>query len=143
MKSAHKRHGNSLRRSGTLPEEITLLFAEPYSESGAKKRREIVLQRDPSIPKYVYHLYTSLQEDERLPPIIQFRRTYAQYELANQDALSWVLEQHRIRGSDSYLEDTDYSTQSEGKCAMFSTSPADSEKWCCSYSSWTVEDLLY
>jgi hypothetical protein len=140
--SPKRRRGNS-KQISSGSEDLYQPFAEEYSERGAKKRMELVSDRDPSTPKYVYQLYTSMQEDERHPPIVQFRRSYAQHELASEDALSWLLEQHRIWGSDRYLEDTDYNMEWEGRCAKFSTIPADIGKWHRSYSAWTVEDLLY
>ena len=138
-----KRRRENSKQISSVSEDLYQPFAQEYSEHGAKKRRELVSDRDPSTPKYIYQLYTSVQEDERHPPIVQFRRSYAQHELASEDALSWLLEQHRMRGSDRYLEDTEYGMEWRGKCAKFSTIPADIGKWHRSYSAWTVEDLLY
>lgn len=141
--SSPKRRRENSRRISSVSQDLYQPFAQEYSERGAKKRRELVSDRDPSTPTYIYQLYTSIQEDERHPPIVQFRRSYAQHELASEDALSWLLEQHRMWGSDRYLEDVEYGKEWEGKCAKFSTSPTDIVKWHCSYSAWTVEDLLY
>jgi hypothetical protein len=141
--SSPKRRRENSWQISSVSKDLYQPFAQEYSERGAKKRRELVSDRDPSTPKYIYQLYTSIQEDERHPPIVQFRRSYAQHELASEDALSWLLEQHRMWGSDRYLEDVEYGKEWEGKCAKFSTSPTDIVKWHRSYSAWTVEDLLY
>lgn len=129
---------HSCKSSDTSP------FATPCTERVAQKRRALVSDRNPTLPQYVYHLYTSIQEDDRLPPIFQLQRTYAQSELANLDASSWLIE--RLRSHDvipSYWEDKEYFEKTDRKCQKFGTLPVLSQIWKVSYSAWTVEERLY
>lgn len=123
--------------------ETNTPFATHYSKRETERREALVLSRSPTTPKQVYHLYTSYQEAEGFPPVVQLRRTYLQSELANlHDAGCWLLDRVREHSHPlRWTEHTAYCERSGGKCRKVESPLFKDSK--VSYCAWTVEVQLF
>jgi hypothetical protein len=146
-----------LRNSFYSPELMlsSPALAPPHSDTAAAERAQLVEARDAATPESVYQLYISVQlQGERPTP--HRLRSYANNELANHDALSWIVEQHKIKeqfhngfhnnggtATAYHAFDEEFHAYSGDRCVKYATTWNQSLKWGRRYSVWTVEEILY
>jgi hypothetical protein len=132
-------------------------LAPPHSDTAAGERAQLVEARDAATPESVYQLYISVQrQGERLRTPHRLR-CYANNELANHDALSWIVEQHKLveeqfhedfhknggTATAYHVFDEQFHAYSGDRCVKYTTTWNQCLKWGRRYSVWTVEEILY
>jgi hypothetical protein len=128
-------------------------LAPPHSNTAAAERVRLVEARDAATPETLYQLYISCQYKGERQGIPHRLRTYVSNELANHDALSWIVEQHKIEDAEvrnkegtatvCHVFDAEFHAHSRERCIRYTTTWEQSLKWGKRYSVWTVEEILY
>lgn len=86
-------------------------------------RRRLARERNPNAPQFVYHLFVEYENHREHPRGPKSLCTYTSYELANHDALCWLLNEQTKAGARvrAYSNDLDYERLHEGRCCSLST----------------------
>lgn len=107
-------------------------------------RRRLARERH-SRPGFVYHLYIASQDVGAPSPTPRLWRTYRSYELANHDALCWIMQQQKKEGAKVWTcyKDWEYDRKYEGRCVRIYTNWELAKSLGKIFTAITTENRLY
>jgi hypothetical protein len=108
-------------------------------------RRQLVNDRNPHYPRYVYHLWIGANSEKDPEPVRRLWRTYGCPELAKHDAVCWLIAQQDQAGAStqSYCYDEPYEQKYEGRCFRYCTTEKLFDELRLKFYAWTNEVCLY